>query len=465
MVSIVERRGRFCVVYSYKDKNGKRRQKWETYKTMSEAKKRKKEIEYRADIGQMIVPHCKTVKELLEEYVNLYGKEAWALSTYSSNVSMINNYIIPIIGGDKLENINTRFIEKYYQRLLRTPAVINPATGKRQSEFVTPATIRDIHKLLRNCLQKAVKWELMAKNPVIYATVPKYKSAKREIWTAETLMHALEVCEDDRLKLALKLAFSCSLRMGEMLELTWDCVDISKEAIAENRAYIYVDKEVQRVDKAAIQELRGKDVILVFPEESKKNKTVRVLKLPKTESSIRKVFLPKSVAEMLVEWKKGQDKIKETLGDEYMDYNLVMATPFGLPIGTSSIRKALNDLIKEHDLPPVVFHSLRHTSVTYKLKLNGGDIKAVQGDSGHSQINMVTDVYSHIIDDDRRKNAELFEQAFYEKKNLDPSMHANVAGKTVELPTNVDAELLAKVLSNPEMAALLSTLAKSLESK
>ena len=94
-------------------------------------------------------------------------------------------------------------------------------------------------------------------------------------------------------------------------------------------------------------------MILVFPEESKKNKTVRVLKLPKTESSIRKVFLPKSVAEMLVEWKKGQDKIKETLGDEYMDYNLVMATPFGLPIGTSSIRKALNDLIREHDLPPV----------------------------------------------------------------------------------------------------------------
>ena len=113
-------------------------------------------------------------------------------------------------------------------------------------------------------------------------------------------------------------------------------------------------------------------MILVFPEESRKNKTIRVLKLPKMESSIRKVFLPKSVAEILVEWKKGQDKIKETLGEEYMDYNLVMATTFGLPVGTSSIRKALNDLIKEHNLPPVVFHSLRHTSVTYKLKLNGG---------------------------------------------------------------------------------------------
>ena len=84
--------------------------------------------------------------------------------------------------------------------------------------------------------------------------------------------------------------------------------------------------------------------------------------------------------------------------------------------------------------------------------------KAVQGDYGHSQINMVTDVYSHIIDDDRRKNAELFEEAFYEKKDLYPSMHAHAAGKTAELPTDVDAELLTKVLSNPEMVAKLATI-------
>ena len=53
------------------------------------------------------------------------------------------------------------------------------------------------------------------------------------------------------------------------------------------------------------------------------------------------------------------------------------------------------------------FHSLRHTSVTYKLKLSGGDIKAVQGDSGHAQVDMVTEVYGHILDEDRKKNARL----------------------------------------------------------
>lgn len=42
-------------------------------------------------------------------------------------------------------------------------------------------------------------------------------------------------------------------------------------------------------------------------------------------------------------------------------------------------------------------------------------------------------------------------------------MHATASGKTVELPTNVDAELLAKVLNNPEMVALLGALAKGME--
>ena len=63
----------------------------------------------------------------------------------------------------------------------------------------------------------------------------------------------------------------------------------------------------------------------------------------------------------------------DVLGDEYLDYNLVMASTFELPLDDGAIRKPLNQLIKEHNLPPVVFRSLGHSSVTYKLKLNGGD--------------------------------------------------------------------------------------------
>ena len=116
----------------------------------------------------------------------------------------------------------------------------------------------------------------------------------------------------------------------------------------------------------------------------------------------------------------------------------------------------------------MVFHSLRHTSVTYKLKLSGGDIKAVQGDSGHAQADMVTEVYGHIIDEDRRKNAQRMEDAFYNRENLNPQMKgadADRTANTVAVPEGVDADLLMKVLGNPEMAALLTSLAKSLKAE
>ncbi|MDO4190029.1 MAG: site-specific integrase, partial [Lachnospiraceae bacterium] len=386
-----------------------------------------------------------------------------SLATYSANVGLIENYITPIIGDEKLEKINTRVLEKYYQKLLRTPQVSRANCKKTNLGFVTTSTIRDIHKLLRSCFHQAEKWEIVGKNPVTNANVPKHRGKKREIWTAETLMYALEVCEDERLKMALQLSFACSLRLGELLGLTWDCVDITPEAIQNGRAYVYVNKEMQRVDKTTITELDGKDIIRIFPEVTKKNKTVRVLKSPKTESSIRKVFLPRTVAEMLVEWKKGQDKLMEMLGDEYQDFDLVMASSYGL------IRNSLCKLIKEHDLPPVVFHSLRHTSITYKLKLNGGNIKAVQGDSGHAQIKMVTDVYSHIIDEDRRINAELFENAFYEKRIADPVVtqelketNAKNATRSIETTDTIDPDLMKKVLENPEMLRLLTQLAKNI---
>jgi len=67
----------------------------------------------------------------------------------------------------------------------------------------------------------------------------------------------------------------------------------------------------------------------------------------------------------------------------------------------------------DNDLPPIVFHSLRHSSTTYKLKLNHGDIKATQGDTGHAQADMVTEVYGHIIDEDRKVNVQKFNETFY----------------------------------------------------
>ena len=103
-------------------------------------------------------------------------------------------------------------------------------------------------------------------------------------------------------------------------------------------------------------------------------------------------------------------------------------------------------------------------AITYKLKLNGGDMKSVQGDSGHAQVKMVADVYSHIIDEDRCINAQRLEEAFYSSKTPDPveDTEPKTADTAVTESDESDAAKILELLKNPETAALLKQLAKAL---
>ena len=67
---------------------------------------------------------------------------------------------------------------------------------------------------------------------------------------------------------------------------------------------------------------------------------------------------------------------------------------------------------REAGLPRVTFHSLRYSSISYKLALSGGDIKAVQRDSGHAQADMVTELYGQVLDQNRRELAKRFDADF-----------------------------------------------------
>jgi len=180
MATILNRNNKYVVIYWYSDENGNRKQKWETFGTMEAALKRKSDVENKREDDDIILPLCRNVNELFNEYVELYGKENWAPTTYQSNVRLFSNYIQPLIGKESLESLTTRYMERYYQKLQKTPAVVNTSTGKSASRFVSTSTIQDIHKLLRSCFQQGVKWEIMDKNPCTYATTPKHKSKKRQ---------------------------------------------------------------------------------------------------------------------------------------------------------------------------------------------------------------------------------------------------------------------------------------------
>lgn len=451
MATIVKRRKKFSVVYYYEDERGDKKQKWETFDTHALAQKRKTEVESQQSNGTFIPPSEISMKDFLYDFVKIYGTTHWALSTYESNCALIANYVNPLIGDIPIQSVTPKFVDSYYQQLKKTKSVVK--NKRPSSEYVTPGVIDNVHKILRCAFNQAVKWELVARNPFPLTNRPKVDYKKRDIWTSDMIRTALDHCKEPKLYLALNLAFACSMRYGEIAGLTWDKVHISDEDIARDDPHIMIEQELSRAAKATIETLEEKDIIKIFPSVISGATTNLVLKTPKTASSIRKVWLPKTVAYILRKWKEQQDELKSFFGNDYFDYNLVLTLPNGRPCENRVIEKEFHKLKEELDLPNVVFHSLRHSSTTYKLKLNKGDLKATQGDTGHAQIDMITDVYAHILDEDRKINAMRFEDAFYASCDL----------RKVAVPENKtaspDIQNVINILEkSPELATLFNNL-------
>lgn len=454
MASIIKRKKAYSVVYSYTDEDGETKQKWETCHSHKEALKRKAEIENQQFNGTFLPPNKQTVASFLEDFVRTYGVNKWGVSMYDSNTAIIANYVNPIIGDMEVQAVTTRVVDQYIQTLKKTPAV-SKKHHKARTQYVTDKTIVKIIKVLRCAFKQAVRWELIGKNPFDNVVLPKVEYKKRDIWDADTIRKALDECTDSKLYIAMNLAFACSLRMGEILGLTWDNVHIEDEDIAADDAYIFIDKELARCSKQALEMLGEKDIYHIFVPLLSNTSTRIVLKKPKTDSSIRKVWLPKTVAYILREWKKAQDELRDFLGDEYQDYNLVVALPNGRPCENRIIEKEFLLLKEKAGLPNVVFHSLRHSSTTYKLELNHGDLKATQGDTGHAEIDMITKVYAHILDEDRKINAQKFESAFYANPDL-----RNVKPPVEEAPApQIDlSALIVQLQNSPELANTLASI-------
>jgi len=456
MASIQKRSNSYAVVY-YAVINGKKKQLWESFDTHKEAKSRKAEVENEINDGTFIPPNRQTIKEFLKEFVSLYGEKKWSLSTYSSNIAFIDHYINPLIGDESIQEFTVKSADLYFKRLEKTKPV-ETQYRKPKKEYVGPSVLEDAYKLLRCAFGRAMRWEIIKKNPFELVEKPKYNYKKRDIWNSDTIRKALDECRDSKLYVSMNLSFACSLRIGEVLGLTWDNIHISEKNIAEDNAHLFVEKELQRASVTAIKVLDKKDIIHIFPAHKSNAVTRLVLKTPKTDSSVRKVWIPKTLAYILLEYKKTQDNMREMLGDEYEDFNLVVTLPNGRPCEERVVTEAFQRLRERCGLPQVAFHSLRHSSTTYKLKLNHGDLKATQGDTGHSQADMVTKVYAHILDEDRKVNAVKMEAAFY-------SSSANPDLRDVRPPSSNDLDIdsfIEKLKSaSPDKLALLAELMKN----
>lgn len=117
MASIQKRKDKYNVIYYYTDKYGKVKQKWESFRTLREARKRKAEVELQQADRTFIAPSTTTLNEFWPTYVDLYGCNKWSISTMEKNTALFKAYISPYLGHYKLDEIRPITIEQYYANL------------------------------------------------------------------------------------------------------------------------------------------------------------------------------------------------------------------------------------------------------------------------------------------------------------------------------------------------------------
>jgi integrase len=441
MAKIVQRGKSISIVF-YIGKGDERVQKWEAMPDRAVAKARLKIIdkalmngsltpetyvkptieELASLVKKKIEPNfieenrCPTLRDYMEDdFIPKYGLRKWGHSYYRANLSKLENYIYPKLEDVRLNKFTVRLIDDFYEYLLSECVPVEDPKQKG----LTNNMVHDMHKMLRCAFNKAKKWQLISVNPFLDATVPERTKQVRDTLNTKELEILLNETDDPTdydkytIHVALNLAFACSLRGGELAGLQWSDFD--------SRYSFAVTKSIDRVNKEDIGKCTD-EIYYTFPNYSPFAKTCIVLKNTKTDGSVRKAYFGETLRNKLDKLRELQDELREMMDDGYYDYGMVICQAHGRPLMTEHLNRKFKDTLKAVGMKEVVFHSLRSTSTQFKLRMSNGDIKAVQGENGHSDSKMVTDQYSRIVDEDRRFLADKMESVFYQGNN-DEKVH------------------------------------------
>lgn len=357
---------------------GKRKQaSFGPFRTKTEAKKELLKIKNQVDNGSYFKESTEDFSMFMERWFNTSYKRTVEITTAKSREYVIRNHIMKYFQHKKINEITTFDIDSFY-------------VDKLDSGY-SGAYIRQMHNLLNQAFDQAVKWSLVKVNPVKNAKPPKVKSEEKITWTVDEVNRFLNLIKDSSMEIPYLLAIFTGMRRGEVLGLKWDDVDFENKKIRIKRSLCFVS---------------GKG--LIFKE-------------PKTKKSKRQISISQHVVNVLKKHKQKQEFQKEKLGVQYQDNNLIVCTDDGKPLDPRNLLRQFYRLIEEANVPRISFHDLRHTHATILMQ-QGENPKVVSERLGHSRVGITLDLYSHVSDDLQEQAAEKFENALL-KQSQNPLVH------------------------------------------
>jgi integrase len=334
---------------------GKRKRRYGSFKTESEAKAAVDEIVTQVERGTYVHETDKLITEFLAEWLEATKSQLRPTTeyVYRRYLKLLHPFLPPI----KAKDLKPKQAEELLAKL---------------GEQYKPGTVSVCKRLLSTAFNRGVSWEIIAKNPFKGVRIRQEKPTYT-VWTADQINAFLDAvrykCEHHNgnwsYYTAFMIAVHTGMRKSEILALRWSNVDIDGRQI-------YV--------RESIHELYGQHRKHVDDTKSK--------------AGNRAIWIDDDLADELNAQLARQRKKDEQMPAPPNDY--IITTAQFRPIHPRNLTQMMFRTIEAEKLPRIRFHDLRHTHASLLLS-TGISPKVIQDRLGHARIETTLNIYSHSL--------------------------------------------------------------------
>ena len=337
--------------------------------TKRDAEAKLRELLTSAERGAYVAPSKLSVGDFLVRWLVSYAATATSARTQQDYRSIVNRYLIPALGSMPLTSIRPEHVQQLYAAL--------------KDRGLSAMTILHTHRLFKQALSHAVKWDLAARNVCDLVDPPRPQRTEMTALDTEGVSRLRAAAIDTPFVDVFLVALYSGLRRSEVLALRWPEVDIERGTL--------------RV-VAGLHRINGKGLAL----------------LPtKTARSRRQVSITQDVADVLRQIRGYQMVQRMELGELWQNSGFVFTDQLGNPLDPNRVSKAFAKLRTQAALKGLRFHDLRHTHASLMLSA-GVHPKVVSERLGHASIAITMDTYSHVLPGIQEEAAERFSRLLAE---------------------------------------------------
>lgn len=307
-----------------------------------------------------------TMGELLDKWLAHIEPERTP-ATIAGYRGKIEYRIRPALGNKKVSKLGAADLDAWY--------------AQWRQDGLAPATVRQLHAIIRASLHQAFRWGWVDVNRALQASPPQIKTAEMKVPSPAELMALMAVAQqtDPMLAAAIALAANTGARRGELCALRWSDFNLFRRTLRISRSVTLVNGELHIGDTKTHQARTiGLD-----------NQAVRV---------------------MIARWRAMTDLSARAdsplVDDPYVLSRRADGAEPCKPDGLSHAFKALcRSLGMDYHL-----HELRHFSATTAIA-GKVDMVTVAGRLGHSDASVTARVYAHVLEAQDREAAKILGRA------------------------------------------------------